>query len=148
MTEQQQVRLASVLEPLQTTCSACDHRENGIVQVPPRSLSWPKITGPDGETSLQQLIRCMSWKTTASEPESPTMQSSMVFDRPELESLSENSQLQLRWDRAMCKQLGYPLGYGKVSVLLVKWNEEEDEFKKTGQEVSLIILYFPDGAPL
>jgi hypothetical protein len=79
----------------------------------------------------------MSWKTNASEPESPTMQSSMIFDPPELESLSENSLLQLRWDRAMCKQLGLPIGYGKVSVLLVKWNEEEDEFKKTGEEVCI-----------
>jgi hypothetical protein len=87
----------------------------------------------DHEPTLQQLRRCLSY---ASEPESPTMQSSMVFNGPEI---SENSQLQLRWDRAMCKQLDLPLGYGQVSVLLVKWNE--DEFQKTEEEVSRSLFY-------
>jgi hypothetical protein len=67
----------------------------------------------------------------------------MILNGPEMdEMLSENSQLQLRWDRAMCKQLGLPLGYGRVSVLLVKWNEDEDEFKKTGEEVSYDPYHF------
>jgi hypothetical protein len=144
MTEQQQLRHASVAGlPLPgLACSECGTLQNGaIVQVPSRSSSWPRAlsVGPDIEPSLQQLIRCMSWKSNTSEPESPTMQSSMVFNTPEMEMLSENSQLQLRWDRAMCKQLGLPLGYGKVSVLLVKWNE--DEFKKTREEVSYTLFF-------
>jgi len=93
-----------------------------------------------------KLLHCSSWKTNGSEPESPSMQSAMVLSGQGMELMSEESQNQLRWDRAMCNELGLPQGYGKVSVLLVKWNNEEDQFKQTEEEVSRprsIVLQIP-----
>lgn len=51
--------------------------------------------------------------------------------------LSENSELQMWWDRAMCDELKLPSGYRKVAVLLIKWSCEIDEFGEKGEiEVS------------
>jgi hypothetical protein len=75
---------------------------------------------------------------TETEPGSPVLQhSSAPLDSESLEILSKESRLQLQWDRAMCNELGLPQGYLKVSVLLVKWREEIDQFKSdTNKEVA------------
>jgi hypothetical protein len=84
--------------------------------------------------------RCDSDKSTSSENElrSPltALQTPIQFDEQNLKLLSEISQNQVRWDRVMCNELGLPEGYHSVSVLLVRWREDIDQFKSaTTQEV-------------
>ncbi len=82
-------------------------------------------------------VRCDSCKSTGSEdvPNSPAVQTLLHLDETSLQLLSEASRMQLRWDSTMCNELSLPEGYLKVSVLLIKWRDEEDQFKNTNEEV-------------
>lgn len=84
--------------------------------------------------------RCDSDRSTVSDNElrSPltALQTPVQFNEQSLKLLSEISQNQVRWDRVMCNELDLPEGYHNVSVLLVRWREDIDQFKTaTTQEV-------------
>lgn len=77
--------------------------------------------------------RCDSDRSTVSDNElrSPltALQTPVQFNEQSLKLLSEISQNQVRWDRVMCNELDLPEGYHNVSVLLVRWREDIDQFK-------------------
>ena len=84
-----------------------------------------------GVLSRSQTLNSVS-SISVDDPPSPTIN---CPDGRKL--LSENSELQLWWDEAMCDELKLPSGYRKAAVLLIKWSRKIDEFKEIGQnEVS------------
>lgn len=91
-------------------------------------------------------IHCLSWGTDESnEPGSPldgSMLASMTLDEKSMSMLSKASQMQIRWDRAMCNELKIPEGYRKVSVLLIKWRNDEDQLRTEEEVRRLLLLSF------
>ena len=94
------------------------------------------------------LEHCSSFKTNGSEndPLSPIrslIQASFgpVREDERFNRLSETSRLQMRWDQAMCNELGLPEGYAHVSVLLIKWRREIDQLKTEKEVASLETLF-------
>jgi hypothetical protein len=60
-----------------------------------------------------------------------------------LSESSESSDLQMRWDRAMCQVLGLPEGYLSVSVLLIQWWDNHNQ-PKAKNEVQQLDRIFRD----
>jgi len=93
-----------------------------------------------GVLSRSQTLNSVS-SISVDDPPSPTIncpvQPVNLLERDGRKLLSENSELQLWWDKAMCDELKLPSGYRKAAVLLIKWSRKIDEFKEIGQnEVS------------
>jgi len=93
-----------------------------------------------GMLSRSQTINSVS-SVSVDEPLSPSDcpdEPVNLLEKDGRKLLSENSELQMWWDQAMCKELKLPSGYRKAAVLLIKWSREIDEFKEKGEmEVSL-----------
>jgi hypothetical protein len=92
-----------------------------------------QLRHPDDGFEPAPVSRYSSWHTNVSEltdPGSPldgSMQASMNLNEESMKILNDASQKQLRWDRAMCNELGLPQGYRRVLVLLIKWKNGEDQ---------------------
>lgn len=87
------------------------------------AMSIPSMDLVREPTLLCRSCRCDSDKSTASDHELSLRSPIVQTDEQSLKILSELSEHQLRWDRAMCRELGYPEGYHQVSVLMVKWKD-------------------------
>jgi hypothetical protein len=120
-----------------------------VVQVRHAALSPLMMPASPNDPTLFEKPppkRCDSDRSTGSENElrSPltALQTPVQFDEKSLKLLSEISQNQVRWDRVMCNELGLPEGYHSVAVLLVRWREDIDQFKRaTTQEVRYLEYY-------
>ena len=142
------VAAASCTEPRQTLrhCHRSSYMYSSLTSHPGACVEkqdYPKFSPPAmAFPEPKPLVRCDSCKSTGTDsvPSSPTVHTLMELNQHGLEQLSEASQMQLRWDRAMCDELKLPEGYLKASVLLIKWRDEEDQFKNTNEEVSPLFL--------
>lgn len=98
---------------------------------PPDLVREPKF--------LCHSCRCDSDKSTTSDYELSLRSPIVQTDEQSLKLLSAHSQNQLRWDRAMCRELGLPEGYHRISVLMVKWKDCQFQ-DDTTREVTLSCL--------
>lgn len=95
-----------------------------------------RVSTPVEVSEPQPPRHCSSFKTDDSG-------GSPVEDK-RFDAFPRLAQLQMRWDRTMCMELGLPGSYTEVGVLLVKWRPGIDELKTT-EEVIMLQAVFKDG---
>lgn len=101
------------------------------------------------EPESVELKRSETWNSVSSLPDCPSPRNLDVAPQfVQSIELSEASELQLWWDKAMCQELEIPLDYRKVGVLLIKWSSKIDDLKDRGKdEVSCEAIICPCHSP-
>jgi hypothetical protein len=103
------------------------------------NISPKTVVNPLGDKVIHADIRVTSIEE-APQGELPVSQSQPLLEQSsqnaeEVASHEKASEMQLWWDEAIARNMDLPDGYQKVSVLLIKWDDELDELK-TRQEVN------------